>query len=120
MSVSCDGYTNDVQTERHRRARKEHRCCACKETIRKGDIYRATFVVFEGSVDTYKHCLRCARMFDELCARIDGYDEGVDWHLNCGHSWEENHGECPPEIAALAFMTPDMAQRELAPRKGAM
>jgi hypothetical protein len=121
MSCNTDGYSNDVETESYHKARKEHVCCACGETIRKGDRYRKTFVVFEGDVDTYKHCLRCATLMDAISKRIrDGernYEEAVAWELDCGHTWQENFDEEPPEeIARLAFLTPDEMQRELAPK----
>jgi hypothetical protein len=115
MSCEIDG-GNDVETESHHRARQEHTCCACRETIRKGDRYRKTFVVFEGDAYTYKHCLRCATMFDAIWRRMRAEDwgEAVDWELNCGHTWQENFAEDPPEhIARLAFMTADEMQQEL-------
>lgn len=116
MSTYCgDGETAEVNRRTFRRARKEHRCCACSETIRVGDVYRNWFVVFDGNAETNKYCLRCARMYDEISKRMDSYEEAPDIHLACGHDWEEIHGEPPPEdIARLAFMTPDEQQRELA------
>jgi hypothetical protein len=116
MSCSFDGQ-NDVQRDEIRRARKEHRCRACRETIRVGDVYEYTFFLYEGEAGDCKRCLRCKAIYDELVRRHDGdWDEGVDYELNCGHSWDEVHGGEPPEhIARLAFMLPDEMQAELAP-----
>lgn len=116
--MSCDASEEypDVQRQQHRRARKEHKCCACKETIRRGDLYWYVFVIFEGVSEEWKRCLRCEKMHDEIQDAL-GDGQVPDPNLNCGHSWEELHGECPPEIARLAFLTPAEAQAELAPKQ---
>lgn len=89
------------------RARHEHRCLACKETIRVGDRYARTFTVVDGDASSYKHCLRC----DAILLALDKAGaEAVDVRLSCGHSWEENFGPCPEQIARLAFVTRDEAQ----------
>lgn len=118
MSVDCtDGEPLTVENRRYRKARQEHVCCACKEKIRSGDVYRNWFIVFDGDAETYKHCLRCARMYDEIAKRMD-CDQAPDFKLNCGHSWQEVHcDEPPPEVARLAFMSPDDQQRELLPAR---
>ena len=121
--VSCevDGY-NAVESRTMPRARKEHRCCACRETVRRGDRYSRTFVVYEGEPETYIHCLRCSAIFDAIAARhhdaeTDYWERAIAWRLDCGHDWDEVFEESPPaEVARLAFMTADEAQRELAPR----
>ncbi len=117
MSVSCDEY-NDAYVEHTPRARKEHKCYACNETIRPGDRYRRTFVAFDGRGDSYKHCLRCAAMMDAIQEgqrKAGERDTGVALGLDCGHSWQEiMDEEPPPEIARLAFMSADDMQRELA------
>lgn len=118
VSVSVDGY-NDVQSCKTRRARKEHRCDACRETIRVGDSYINEFTVYDGNSDTTKRCLRCDAMLDAIQSRmidadIDPHEEGVDRALNCGHTWNEDFREEPPEeVARLAFLTRDEAQAEL-------
>jgi len=119
MSCEIDG-TNEVESSTTQRARKEHRCCACRETIRVGDLYRRTFVVYEREPETFKHCLRCTAMFDAIIraqrgADLDYWERGVAWRLDCGHDWQEMFDDDPPpEVARLAFLTPDEAQRELA------
>lgn len=113
MSVdTCDGEPCTVYSQRLIRARKDHKCDACKETIRRGDLYSYTFAIFEGERETVKRCARCEVIFDHLSGRAHELeDTAVDWHLNCGHTYEEVHDEPPPpEIAALAFMTPAEAQ----------
>lgn len=114
MGIECGEY-NEVQSERYYRARKPHTCCACQETIPVGHLYSYTFTLFEGSAQGFKHCLRCDRMLDILHEKHRAADSDwtVDIELNCGHEWKDFFdGEPPPELVALAFMTPDEMQAE--------
>lgn len=98
------------QSDGWRRARKEHRCSACREIILRGDRYWYHTGLLEGDVETTKHCARCHLLFDHLM-ETSGSGEGPDLFLDCGHTYEETHGEAPPDgIAALAFMTRAEAQ----------
>lgn len=112
MSVYIgDGEPVDVERSGFRRARKPHRCCACNETIQVGHRYHYSFEIFDGSADSWKRCARCQLIYEHLVAVLP-YDEAPDYELNCGHTYEEVHGEPPPdEIAALAFLSPGDAQR---------
>jgi hypothetical protein len=119
MSCESDGFYNEVERTTRHVAKKQHGCCACDDPIRPGDVYEYTFTKFEGEVSTFKHCLRCATLFHAIARRQreQGLDVGVQFDLGCGHSWEETFDEDPPpEIARLAFFTPEEAQRELASR----
>lgn len=122
MSISVDG-TNDVQVSRLVRAKKQHLCCACAETIRVGDQYEYFFLVYEREPDWFHRCLRCKAIYDELvdrCEKRGEYDEWVDFGLKCGHSWEEVQDEpCPDHIARLAFMTKDEIQAEFSASRSA-
>lgn len=106
--------------ENHRRARIEHQCYACRDVIRKGDVYRVTRAIFQDGSDHqyehYKHCLRCAKMLDAV--RKKRPDDAIAWGLDCGEDWKDTIGELPEEVAALAFMTTDMAQQKLNPIRG--
>lgn len=96
-----------------RRARKDHFCSACGETIHRGDLYSYTFGVFDGATEQVKRCARCELIFRHLDS-LTGPDEAVDRELNCGHTYEYRHGEPPPEdIAALAFALRIEAQAQL-------
>lgn len=89
-----------------RRARKEHRCVACRETIRRGDRYHRTVQAYDGTVDESRHCARCWFMCEALWA--DGV-ESVELDLNCGEIWDDP----PDDVAALAFMSPSDAQAKI-------
>ncbi len=113
MSCEDAGEYNDFQPETFFRARKEHQCDACHETIRRGDRYLRTNIGYEGAISTYKHCLRCNAIAQALWKHGAGT---IDMNLNCGHTWEENEllGKLPDDVAALAFLTADEAQALLA------
>ncbi len=102
--------TYDVYVEVKRKARKEHLCCACSEKIRIGDEYSVTKAVFEGTVRTYKRCLRCQKIHKHLRDVCNDRASGEMWpdeELNCGEEYKDHWGVEPPEeIAALAFALP--------------
>lgn len=93
-----------------RKARKEHRCYACRETIRTGDRYHFT-AQKDDAFATYKHCARCWMMGGAI---LEAGADSWQYDLRCGVSWREAFDEEPPEnIARLAFMTPDEAQKAI-------
>lgn len=109
MSDSCDEYYS-VYNETRFKARKEHRCDACKEPIPSGVQYTRVFLIFDGGKESLKRCGRCQMIHEhlrELCqSRADG-EMWPDERLNCGHSYRDHWEEDPPPfIAALAFWRP--------------
>lgn len=113
----CDyeyDYTYTTIDPREPRARKQHTCCACDETIEPGQRYRYTACISDHpdtKLEHYKHCLRCARILDAV--RKERPDAAIAWRLDCGEDWLDTIGELPDNIAALAFMTADEAQKAL-------
>jgi len=101
----------DLYKERIVRARIEHSCCACQETILKGHRYNTVFILFRGEVFTYKRCLRCQKIHKHL----RGLAPGDMWpfeDLACGEDYEIEWGKPPPEeIQMLAFITQEESQR---------
>jgi hypothetical protein len=55
-----------VDNQRRVRARKEHRCHACKETIERGHLYARHTLIYGGEVDETIRCLRCDTIYQEL------------------------------------------------------
>jgi hypothetical protein len=110
MSTDRGDEIADVWTSSEQKARKEHTCCACKESILPGHRYIKTTCIFEGEVDTWKHCLRCHAMYqalNEKCWKASDGEEVADIQLNCGHEYEKKWGEKPPDdLAELAFLLP--------------
>jgi hypothetical protein len=114
MSVAVEG-TCDVWEINHRKARKQHECAACHETIPIGHVYANHFSVFEGTAETVKRCMRCELIYQHLCSIEEDPDFSPAQRLDCGHSYEENWCRPPPDhVAKLAFMTPEEIQLELA------
>lgn len=108
MSVDCyDCEPFDVNRTCRRRARKEHKCCACGGVIERGQLYTYSFTVFEGSAEGLHRCARCDAIYEHLCSLHTAGEDWPDWRLACGHEYRERWGEDPPaEVARLAFMTP--------------
>lgn len=97
-----------VWTETTVRARVEHACTACGEAIRPGDTYTRHIMISKGErPDVVKRCTRCQRLYEHLQAQERDHDYQTAPRLDCGHTYDELHGEPPPaEIAALAFWLP--------------
>lgn len=91
-------------SETWRRARVEHRCCACGETIPAGHRYHYASGIWDDHPGSFKHCARCWHLF----LLIEERTEGTALLLNCGELWRDNFDA--PEPAELAFLTPDEAQ----------
>jgi hypothetical protein len=117
----CDGSFAVDRTSKHR-ARKEHKCCACRGVISRGELYSYSFTVFDGEASELRRCARCDVIYDHLYELMkDSSGEFPAWDLNCGHSYSDRWGEEPPsEIARLAFMTPAevLAELPIPPIKG--
>lgn len=112
MSHSVDE-TYSVYDEESRRARKEHRCDACKEAIERGHLYFRIFILFEGTVETVKRCLKCQTIHKHLRNLAPG-ELWPDERLDCGEEYVEHWGvQPPPLIAAIAFMTQTEGQEQL-------
>lgn len=108
MSYAVDS-TYDVYLEKLRRARKEHFCDACDTKILRGHRYCYVSIVWDGSARSVRRCLRCQTLHKHL-RTLGGYDVWPDEELNCGLDYEEEWGDLPPEIAKLAFLTPEEIQ----------
>lgn len=78
-----------------RKARKQHECCECRETINPGEEYCHESSLFDGGWATHKTCMSCKRIRDD-CMKC-----GWLW----GEMWDELHEAncdaeqciCPPK-----------------------
>jgi len=66
-----------------RKARKDHICVECKETINKGEKYQYSSGVWDEPA-SYKQCLRCYKISNIVVSDCDGeeclgFGELIDW-----------------------------------------
>lgn len=45
--------------ERMVKSRKEHKCCECRETINKNEMYEKVTGMWDGRISTFKTCKIC-------------------------------------------------------------
>lgn len=83
MSVTCcplsgrDGDGPSCSTTSRPKARKEHRCCECREVIAAGAVYERITGIWDGSAGTFKTCLICAEIRTHFAC--DGWTFGELW-----------------------------------------
>ena len=103
----CDSHVDGPQFwhEEWRRARKQHTCYACRETIQPKYLYHYSAGSWDGHFQTFKHCARCWKVFRTLEDAND-WGDAIDLGLNCGETYDGDD----PEMLALAFASPDEVQ----------
>lgn len=88
-----------VFQEAHVRARKPHVCCECRQSIPKAATYeRASGLWRDGGWATYRTCLSCAAVRDDLSRRkiCSAFGQLRDALSECG---EAEYGPRPPSTA---------------------
>lgn len=128
MSYSIEAWdTYTVYCETVRKARKAHKCSACRVVIRPGDYYCNVALVHDKKAKSLKRCGACQLThlhLRERCA-AKGYSSNYermwpDERLGCGLDYEEEWGEEPPdEIWRLPLLGPDERGALLAPKEAA-
>lgn len=58
-----------------RKARKEHKCCECRDDIYIGEEYQYSSGIWDGEPDSFKQCLCCAKVMRAVASSNDGRDE---------------------------------------------
>lgn len=83
MSVICcplSGAGDDgpsCSTTTRPRARKEHTCCECTESIAVGATYERVTGIWDGSAGAFATCLSCVEIRDHFAC--DGFTFGELW-----------------------------------------
>ncbi len=96
-----------MYSERRVASAVARRCDACGEVVRPHDYHVRVTVHFDGRWERpLRRCLRCQAIHEHLRGLTRGWGEWPDELLACGCSYEDLHGPCPPEVAALAFALP--------------
>jgi len=67
MSACCTDYEPpEFYKERWIVARKTHICCECKAEIQKGEMYQYITGKWDGMLETFKTCEKCAGLRESL------------------------------------------------------
>lgn len=66
MTIACDYESGSVYSATTVRAAKDHRCCECTGTIRKGERHERVNGCWEGSWSTYRTCPDCVALRCDL------------------------------------------------------
>lgn len=77
LTGNDEGDAASCHTESTRTARKEHRCCECREAILKGARYEYQSGIWDGEPSSFKTCLSCVEIRDHFAC--DGYLFGQLW-----------------------------------------
>ena len=57
----CDDYATVFNVDK-RRARKEHRCCECRDAIAVGELHEYVTMLFDGAWSSFRSCLLCSEI----------------------------------------------------------
>ena len=88
-----------VYSKTCRRARKPHRCYECRGTIAKGESYNSHEGLWDGRWSTYKVCLDCDSLRNDLDARVTDYDDRI-----CFGDLEETALDSPDPVTFHRFL----------------
>jgi len=58
------------------KARKQHECCECMGSIKRGEHYHYTSGVWDGTPYSFKQCLNCGDIFN--AASEIAFSEGIE------------------------------------------
>ncbi len=56
-------------------AHKDHKCCECRGTIKKGEQYHRNFGIWDGEAETFKVCLDCELLRNDIDKDVKYADE---------------------------------------------
>jgi hypothetical protein len=71
-SIDPDSYEQaEAIRVKHVKARKDHECIECGAKIHRGETYEYVSGIWEGRPSSFKTCLICVRIRDDLCC--DGF-----------------------------------------------
>ena len=100
----CDLPT--LYSERDVRARKQHRCCECRISIKAGETYSRVEGLWDGQFSTYKTCTPCAEFRNWLAQMMPRYECGPtfgDLYQYATDEWRESRGKLSVGRRLVAF-----------------
>ena len=89
----------EMFVQREIKARKEHRCCECGDTIKRRDIYENSTGKWDGSFLIYKTCLICREIREGLYCGGYTFEHTIEYVVE-----SIKEGECigPEKILKLS------------------
>jgi hypothetical protein len=98
ICVDIDGGEDgDFSARKLVTARKEHKCCECRQSILRGQKHELLTGKWDGRFASYRTCLLCKRIRDDLF--VCGYHIGDIWdaihEAYCGYDEEDEECICP-------------------------
>ena len=101
---ACEcSYDNDcapkVYNKTIRKARKEHWCTECSDTIKKGERYEYVTSFYDGGWSEYKTCLPCVGIAEDLGCRlhqglVEQFQETFGWDYRYDQTdWDDGEEE---------------------------
>jgi hypothetical protein len=99
---SADYDRPSVYSRTARQARKEHQCCECRATIKKGEVYEYVTLCYDGRWSEYKTCRPCAGIANDLGCRLheglyEQFFEIFGWnYLDDPADWDDDDDDNEP------------------------
>lgn len=75
-------------TETVRRARKAHWCCECGDEILPGFTYRYLSGIWDGRAESFKTCLDCLAVIEELIQRFPKDARHHEFGIGLSQLWQ--------------------------------
>ena len=114
---SCDYEPCEFWEPRIVRARKEHECCECHETIHRGEEYEYLAYKFDGDFGIAKTCLSCLLVRQSICYCCGVGELWGEIHANyCGKDDESDECICPDEVQKRRKERERVVAERLAPK----
>jgi len=97
----CSGDENPASccTVTRPKARKQHWCCECGESIPIGTVYVNTSGIWDGNADRFKQHVECHDLLDEISKTMCG---GEPWAFTQLQYELAEYREWPPAVRLLA------------------
>ena len=67
----CDDYFPEFQRTSIPKARKQHKCCECRQPIKVGELYFYSVAKWDGEIDTVKQCLACSELMEKTATFLN-------------------------------------------------
>lgn len=95
----CDEYATVYNVDK-RRARKEHRCCECRDPIPVGALHEYITMLFDGAWSSSRVCLLCSEIGDHFACGAWYFDQD-EIDDSAWEDWPKNRDRQRPLISPI-------------------